>query len=110
MKRREVVGAHDPDEMDAGAALLQKKDGLIGITRADGRFDSRDTDPRMMREASRRGEAIGQRCEIVRILERIGGTDEPPDAIKPKPAQGEQTCGPMAFMCGVEAAAKEPDF
>jgi hypothetical protein len=49
MEAAQIVGAHDPNEMHAGAAPDQISDGLVGVAGAQLGFEIGDVDARMMR-------------------------------------------------------------
>ena len=51
----------------------------------------------------------GERRQLARVLQRIAGGDEPPDAIEPQAPQGEQARRSMPVMGRIETAAKEAD-
>src|SRR5690242_5773594 len=109
VEAREVVGAHDPDEGDAGAAALQPADGVIGVARADGSLDAGDDDAGMGGDAPGGAHPALERGQGVVVLERVAGRHQPPDAIEAEAAQGGQRGAAMALMRRVEAAAEQAD-
>src|ERR1019366_2376818 len=102
-----IIRPHQPNEMDAAAALLQKSDRLIRIGGADRGLDRRDFDARMMTDFSRRFDTHGERRQFPRVFQWIGGADKPPDAVEAQAPQREQAFGPMAVMRRIETAAEE---
>ncbi len=69
-----------------------------------------DVDARMASKRARRLDTRRERRQTMRILQRIAGTDEPPDAIEIEPAQGDEARGAMALMRRIETAAEEADL
>lgn len=109
MECRKIVGAHDPDEMDAGAALLQLRDSLVAITRAKRRLDARHSYTRMPRDEAGGLDTLRKRRNMPRILQRIKRCNEPPDPIESEAMQSHQACRAVPLMWWIEAAAEQSD-
>src|ERR1700691_4187385 len=109
MEAAQNVGAHDPNEMHAGAAPDQISDGLVGVTGAELGFEVSDVDARMVRQSARGSKARGERGKAARVLERIAGCDQPPHAIETEPLHGEQAGGAVRRVWRIEGAAEQPD-
>src|ERR1700756_1174718 len=98
MKAAQIVGTHDPDKTYARAAAYQIRDSLIGVMAADLRLEVGDVNARMIGERPCGRHALRQRRQAARVLERIAGGDEPPDAIEAKPPHRQQAGGAMRRM------------
>src|SRR5271166_2794921 len=85
MKATEIVGAHDPHKVHAGAAPDQISDGGKRIGNAVIGFEAGNVDASVAGEVARGGESLGERRQAAGVLKRIAGGDEPPDPIKPDP-------------------------
>jgi hypothetical protein len=88
MEATQIVGTHDPDETHARTMPAQIRDGLVGIRRADLRFQIGDVDARMVCERLGRDDAIGQRGKPTGVFMAIrqaprcascGGSNVPPN-------------------------------
>ena len=73
-------------------------------------LDAGHVDARMLGEGSCGGDALGQRAQAARVLQRIAGRDHPPDAVEIEPPHGEQAGGAMRRMRRIERAAEQADF
>src|SRR5579863_973243 len=58
MEAAQIIGAHDPDEMDLRTTPHQIFDGLVSVGRADLRLETGNVDARMGREPPRRQHAV----------------------------------------------------
>src|SRR5262245_4581814 len=105
----QIVGAHDPDEAHARAVAAQIGDGLIGISRADLRFQAADVDARMVHERLRGGDALRERAKPAGVFERIARSHQPPDAVEVEPLHGDQACAEMRLVRRIERAAEQTD-
>ena len=54
-------------------------------------------------------DALGQRRELARVLQRIAGRDDPPQLVERQPAQRDLGDQRMAGMRRVERAAEQAD-
>jgi hypothetical protein len=52
MELREIVGAHDPDEVHAGNAASQMDDRIDSVSGADDSFETTDIDARIVGDFS----------------------------------------------------------
>ena len=83
VKLAEIVGAHDPDEMDPRGAPLQPEDRLVGVARADLGLEAGDGNARICGSAG-----APPRCAPAFRRARTGdlsglpGVDEPPEVIE----------------------------
>ena len=109
MKTPQVVGAHDPDESDARAAFHQPGYRIVGVSRLNDSFETRNVDAGMTREGARRGDSGRQRCQAARVLEGISGRNEPPDAVELEAFQGKKRCAEMSLVRRVESSTKQAD-
>ncbi len=82
MKAAQIVGPHDPDEVHVRATPQQIAERLVGVVRADLRFEIAHVDARMVGQRPRGHHALFERCETAGVLERIAGRDQPPQ-LKP---------------------------
>src|SRR5262249_14871135 len=105
----QVVGAHDPDESHPGAAAAQIGDGLVAIACADLRLEADDVDPGMPRKRAGGQNALLERRQPARVLERIAGGYQPPDPIEIEALHRQQTGGEMRVVRRIERAAEQAD-
>lgn len=105
----EIVGPHQQNEMNARKTALQGGDGIDCIACAEHLLDIGRDQPRMTGNALGGSQAVGQRRQIRRILQRIAGTDQEPNLIETQPLQGFERQPPMRFMSGIEGPAIKPD-
>src|SRR5579862_1006629 len=89
MEAAQIVSTHDPDEMHTGAAPDQIADRLVGVAGAEFGFEVGDINAGMMRQGSGGGDARGEWRKAPGVLERIAGSDQPPNAIEAQPLHGE---------------------
>jgi len=109
MKTPQIVGAHDPDESDTGAAFHQPGYRIVGVSRLNDSFEARNVDAGMAREGARRGDSHRQWRQAARVLERVSGCDEPPDAVELETLQGKKRRAEMSLVRRVESSAKQTD-
>src|SRR5262249_6540440 len=109
MEATQIVGTHDPDETHARTVLPQIRDGLVGIRRADLRFQIGDIDARVVRERLGSDDAPGKRGKPAGVFEWISGRHQPPDPVEIEPLHGEQTGAEMRLVRRIERAAEETD-
>ena len=107
METPQIIRPHDPDKSDTGAAGQQPRYRIVGISRLNDSFETRDIDPGVMRKGAGSGNSLRQRREPARILERISGCDQPPDAIKLESLEREQGCAEMRLMRRIERPPKQ---
>src|SRR5262249_45109078 len=91
------------------AVAAQTGDGLIGISRADLRFQAADVDARMVHERLRGGDALRERAKPAGVFERIARSHQPPDAVEVEPLHGDQACAEMRLVRRIERAAEQTD-
>ena len=72
-------------------------------------LEAGDVDARMVRERARGGDALSERREPARVLERIARRHQPPDAVEPEPLHGDQAGGAMGVVRRIERAAEQAD-
>src|SRR4030095_9676534 len=66
-------------------------------------------DARMVRKRARGRDALFQRGEAARVLQRIARRQHPPDAVEIEAVPGEQAGGAMRRMRRIERAAEQAD-
>src|ERR1700732_5627960 len=109
MKAAQVVGSHDPDEVNSGAMLAQIGDGLVGVARADLRLAPEHRNPGMAGELAGSDNTRLKGRKAAGVLERIARGDEPPDAVEAQPLHGNEAGGEMRIVGGIEGAAGGAD-
>ena len=57
----------------------------------------------------RRGHALRQRPQAARVLQRIAGRHQPPDAVELEPLQRQQAGAEVRFVGRIERAAEQAD-
>ena len=57
----------------------------------------------------RRRDALGERRKPARVLQRIAGRHQPPDAVEVEPLHREQAGGAMRRVRRIERAAEQAD-
>ena len=80
---------------------MQGGNRVAGTARAQLRLDPGNHDTRIMDDALRLRDTLGQRRRPVRF-QRIAGRDQPPDPVQPEPPQRHFGDMDMALMRGVE--------
>ncbi len=106
---REIVGAHQPDEMLAREKRLKRRDRIDAVMRAELRFEVEHADARIARDGSGLLQAFGKGRHAGDGLQRILRRHQPPDLVEMKPLQGFEADMAMAFMGRVERAAEKTD-
>src|SRR5215470_7987154 len=109
MEAAQIVGAHDPNKVNAAAARPEIANHIVGVAHADLGLEAGDVDARVMRERARRRDALGKRAQAAGVLERIAWSDHPPDAVEAEPPHRDQAGGPMRLMRRIEGAAEQTD-
>ena len=109
MKTPQIVGAHDPDESDTGAAFHQPGYRIVGVSRLNDSFETRDIDAGMMGQRARCCDPGGQRRQAACVLEGISRCDEPPNAIEFEALQGKKCCTEMSQVRRVESSTEQAD-
>ena len=108
MKAAQVVCSHDPDKAHARTMIAEIRDRLKRVARPDLRLEPQHLDPRMAaRKGARSGDTLLERGEATRVLERIAGRHQPPDAVKGKPLHCDQTSAEVGVMRRIEGAAEQ---
>jgi hypothetical protein len=107
VKTPQVVRAHDPDKSDTRASGQQPRYRIVGVSRLNDSFETRDIDTRVMRKGARCCDSFGQRFEPLGVLERVPGCYQPPDAIQLEALECKQGRGEMGLMWRIERAAKQ---
>lgn len=106
METPQIIRAHDPDESDSGAASPQPGYRIVRVSRLNDSFETRDIDTRVMRKGAGSSDSLAQRREPVRVLKRVSGCDQPPDAIKLESLKRKQGCAEMRLMRWIERPTK----
>lgn len=109
MKTPQIVGAHDPNESDTRAALHQPGYRVVGVSRLNDSFETRDVDARVMGKRARCGDPGGQRRQAACVFEGISGCDQPPNAVELETLQGKKCCAEMRQVRRVESSTKQAD-
>src|ERR1700722_1705796 len=109
MELAKVVGAHDPDEMDARRSALEPAQRVKGEARAYLRLDVGDHNARPDVEPARRLDAGVERRQASQRFQRIGRRHQPPDAVEREPAQRKPGGERMSLMRRIERPAEEPN-
>src|SRR6187401_3361332 len=102
MKLREIVGAHDPDEVHAGNAAAQMDDRVDSVSCADDSFETTDVDARIIGDLPRGAGAFGKAVQAAVLLERISRRQQPPDAIELQALQRKQADSAMRRVRRIE--------
>src|SRR5215475_14168225 len=105
----QIVRAHDPDEAHARTVAAQIGDGLIGIPRADLRFQVADVDARMVHERLGGDDALCERRKPAGVFERIARRHQPPDPVEIEALHGDQAGAEMRLVRRIERAAEQTD-
>lgn len=108
VERRQVVAAHDPDEVDAWTALLEVGDRLISVARPDQGFDAGDCDPRVAGDFPGGRDADFERRKNARVLQRIAGADEPPIRSSPSLRSANRLAARCPSCAGLKLPPKRP--
>jgi hypothetical protein len=103
---REIVGAHQPDEMCARIARLQRRERVGGEMRTKPGFKIKDPNARIAGDAHRTRDALCKRRHAGDGLQRILRRDQPPDLVEAEALQGFEADMAMAVMSRVERAAE----
>ena len=82
MELREIVGAHDPYEAQAGSAAAQIIDRVDSVTCSDDGFETGDVDARIGGHVASRCARSSSSCRSAIVLQRIAGRHQPPDAVE----------------------------
>jgi hypothetical protein len=106
METPQIICPHDPDKSDTGAACQQPRYRIVGVSRLNDSFETRDIDTRVMRKGAGSSDSPAQRREPVRVLKRVSGCDQPPDAIKLESLKRKQGCAEMRLMRWIERSTK----
>jgi hypothetical protein len=109
VKTPQIIRAHDPDKSDTRASGQQPRYRIVGVSRLNDGFETRDIDTRMMREGARCRHSFRQWRKPVGVLERVPGCYQPPNAIQLEPLEREQGRGKMGLMRWIERATKQAD-
>src|SRR3984885_361193 len=107
MELAKVVGAHDPDEMDARRSALKPAQRVIGEARAYLRLNVGDHDARPDIEPARGLDAGVERRQASQRFQRIAGRHQPPDAVEREPAQRKTRDERMPLVRWIERSAEE---
>ena len=106
---RQIVGAHQPDEMLARMDRTERYDGVGGVASRELRFDREHANARIAGEGVGSSEAPRQGRHSGRGFQRILRRDEPPDLVEIQALQRFEADMAMTLMRGVEGAAEEAD-
>ncbi len=106
---REVIGAHDEDEMNPGETPAQRQHRVVGVAGAERRLDGGDVDRRVSGERAGGFDAFLERRQAAVVLEWIAGRDQPPDAVEAEPLSGEQAQRAVGVVRRIERAAEQTD-
>ena len=80
------------------------------VALADLGFEPGHVDAGVRCHFARGDEALLERRQGVRVLERIARGDEPPDAVEAEPFQRQQARGAMARVRRIERTAEQADL
>src|SRR5665213_4345581 len=78
MELREIVGAHDPDQAQAGGAAAQISNRVECVSDANDSFETTDVDARIVGHPARRLGALAEIVQAAMILERVARRHQPP--------------------------------
>src|ERR1700758_2687983 len=107
MELAKVVGAHDPNEIDAGRSAPEPPKRIIGKVRVDLRLDVAYDDPGPNVEPARGLHARLERREPGQRLQWISGRHQPPDAVELETAQRKPRDERMPLVRRIERPAEE---
>ncbi len=107
MKLREIVSAHDPDEVHTGNAAAQMDDRVDSVSGADDSFETADVDARIVGDIKRGVGALGKAMQPAVVLERIARRQQPPDAIELQALDRKQADGAMRRVRRIERTAEQ---
>jgi len=105
----QIVGAHDPDEADTGAARFQCGDRVEGEARAEPCLDIGDPDRRMSRKRAGSGHPLRDWCETRMGFQGVARRHHPPDRIEAKTLQRGESHQPVCLVWWIERASEQPD-
>ena len=105
----EIVGPHDPDEIDRREKAHDRLKRIGGEARPEAGLQSRHMDARVVLERYGGLHPLLQRGEFGLVLERIARRHQPPHGVEPEPPQGDEAGVAMALMRRIERAAEQSD-
>jgi len=105
---REVVRAHQPDEMRGRKAAFEHMHRVRRVARAQMRLDIRGDDPPPIGYALRGGQTRGQRRHAGGGLQRVAGRDHEPELVQAEMRHRLAGDVQMPLMCRVERPAEQP--
>lgn len=105
----QVIGAHQPNETNAGETSGQGRYRIRRVDRSQGFFQRADHDARMAGDSLGRCHTGAQRDGIGRGLERILRGDQPPHRIQAQTPQGRGADRAVARMRRIEGATEQTD-
>ncbi|EGE58309.1 hypothetical protein RHECNPAF_33400114 [Rhizobium etli CNPAF512] len=109
VKGLQAVGAHDPDEIDMRIAGLDARQRTGGVADAERLFEGGDLDARIGSHTLAFGNAFGQRCELVAVLQRIARGYHPPELVEAEALDGDLCDKRVALMRRIERTAEQAD-
>ena len=102
MEASEVVGAHDPDEPDPGAAALQEGERGGGIGGWQPGLETGDHDSRMAGACARSCDPLGEWRKIPARFQRVARSDDPPYPVEAEAFQRKFGDQPMPLVRRIE--------
>src|SRR5690606_14716653 len=102
MEIAQAVGPHDPDEIDARIALLDQRQRIGRVADVMARLEGGDDDAGIVGEFLRKPDALGERAQLVCVLEWVARRHHPPELVEPETPQRDLDDQRMAAMRRVE--------
>lgn len=109
MNLLQVIGAHDPDEVNTRKTAFELGQGVGRAPRTKQRLHGAGADAWVPRDMPGAGEALVQRGHLLRILEGILRTNQQPDFVQPEPPQRFPRHMGMPLVRRIEGAAEQTD-
>lgn len=106
---REVVGAHQPDELRAGKPPPELGQRVGRSSCAKIGFECRCHDPASVGEQPGRSQSVGKRGHARLALERISWRDKEPDLVQSQPSQCRPRDMQVSLMRGIETSSEQAD-
>lgn len=109
IERREIVGAHDPDEFYGGIAALEERERRSRVGRAEVGFESGNLHAPATSKFFGRLHAFFERRQFAVGLERITGCHDKPELIKTQSFDCRLSDDGVACVRRIERAAHYAD-
>ena len=78
----QIVGAHDPGEVDARIARLDQGQRVGRVAQMAAGLEGGHLDARIAGDVLGMPDALGERHQLTRVLQGIAGRDDPPELIQ----------------------------